>query len=184
MAGFSVTNGAIQLDFNTTNHLNGWSSPASNGSRPVVQEYLQYVERKALLDFNVCDGTNVYTFVPQLEHTMVLTPKARAGRGVSSMMMMSLVLRWSPPQSLQVVLWSGRWCRVSTLLVIQHVCKPYLHMVLPLSLSSPPPSSLSSPLFLLLPSSLLPLLPSCSLLLLPLPLSISISTVQLDSSNL
>ena len=62
------------------------------------------------------------------------------------MMMMSLVLRWSPPQSLPVVLWSGRWCRVSTLLVIQHVCKPYLHMVLPLSLSSPSSSSsLSSP---------------------------------------
>ena len=36
------------------------------------------------MDFNVCDGTNVYTFVPQLENTLVLTPKASEGRGVCS----------------------------------------------------------------------------------------------------
>eukprot|EP00731_Ephydatia_muelleri_P009267 Em0004g1605a len=71
---FSISNGAIELNFNATNHLVGWSSPASNGSHSVEQEYIQYVERKADLDFNVCDSTNVYTYVPQLEDTLVLTP--------------------------------------------------------------------------------------------------------------
>ncbi|KAL5497387.1 hypothetical protein EMCRGX_G013852 [Ephydatia muelleri] len=75
LAQFSISNGAIELNFNATNHLVGWSSPTSNGSHSVEQEYIQYVERKAFLDFNVCDGTNVYTFVPQLEDTLVLTPK-------------------------------------------------------------------------------------------------------------
>lgn len=63
-AGFTLDNDALQLHFNASNHLTAWSVRASNTTHSIDYNYVQYFEKKGLNPLSVCDGTNVYTFVP------------------------------------------------------------------------------------------------------------------------
>lgn len=60
--------------FNTTGHLVKWTSLSTRDVHTLEQQYVQEVEKEGLDEFNVCDGTNVYTFVPD-DGSTVLTPK-------------------------------------------------------------------------------------------------------------
>jgi len=60
-----LNNGVIELKFDDNNKLVGWAGGNStNIPHSIQHSYLQYVERKGKDQINVCDGTNVYTFVP------------------------------------------------------------------------------------------------------------------------
>ncbi len=73
VSGFSLSNGVQKLTFDANNHLYSWSSVAGSAHR-VNHSYVQYRERKGILEVTVCDGSNVYTFVPD-QGRYVLTPE-------------------------------------------------------------------------------------------------------------
>ena len=74
-AGFSLSNGAVKLSFNTSNHITSWTHLDSSETHIVEQTYTQYKERRGFfIDLGVCDGTNVYTYVPD-EGRTPLTPE-------------------------------------------------------------------------------------------------------------
>jgi len=67
----------IELKFDDSNKLVGWAVGNSSNPHSIQHSYLQYVEKKGdILErgINVCDGTNVYTFVPDNGRN-TLTPK-------------------------------------------------------------------------------------------------------------
>ncbi len=72
VSGFSLSNGPLKMVFDSSNHLSSWS--ASGPTHSINHSYVQYVERKGSLEINVCDGSNVYTFVPD-EGRKILTPE-------------------------------------------------------------------------------------------------------------
>jgi hypothetical protein len=61
-----MDNGVIQLSFDEYNHLIGWKNFLTNESFTTSLNFTQYFEKEASDDFphSVCDGSNVYTFVP------------------------------------------------------------------------------------------------------------------------
>ena len=69
-----LSNGYLKLLFNESGHLASWSDLRTGVTYALQQEYLQEVEKGTLNVLNVCDGTNVYTFVPDYGSS-VLTPK-------------------------------------------------------------------------------------------------------------
>ena len=78
LSGFALNNGVIELKFDDSNKLVGWAvGNSSDNPHSIQHSYLQYVEKKGdILErgINVCDGTNVYTFVPDNGRN-TLTPK-------------------------------------------------------------------------------------------------------------
>ena len=62
----TVDNGAIQLEFNANNQLENWKNLQKNQSTKFSLNYTQYFETNTTKDLphSVCDGSNVYTFVP------------------------------------------------------------------------------------------------------------------------
>ena len=70
----NLSNGALKLSFDEAGQLTGWTNQHSGAEYTVQQEFLQEAEKENLNEFNVCDGTNVYTFVPD-DGSKVLTPK-------------------------------------------------------------------------------------------------------------
>ena len=86
LSGFMLNNGVIELKFDDSNKLVGWArGNSSNKPHSIQHSYLQYVERKGKDQINVCDGTNVYTFVPD-NGTNTLTPKVKKGLRVPLLM--------------------------------------------------------------------------------------------------
>ena len=78
----TISNGAIQLMFNTTGHLVKWTSLNSGVVHTLEQQYVQEFEKAGLDELNVCDGTNVYTFVPD-DGSTVLTPKVHTYNSIA-----------------------------------------------------------------------------------------------------
>lgn len=73
LAGFALSNGVLELNFNGSNKLVGWGK--GNETHSVQHSYVQYVEKAGtLFRLNPCDGTNVYTFVPDVGRN-TLTPE-------------------------------------------------------------------------------------------------------------
>ena len=72
--GVEISNRDLRLEFNGTGHLVSWSDLRAGVSHSLSHLYLQEAEKEDLNEENVCDGTNVYTFVPD-RGTTVLTPK-------------------------------------------------------------------------------------------------------------
>ena len=73
LAGFALSNGVLELNFNGRNKLVGWGK--GNETHSVQHSYVQYVEKAGtLFHLNPCDGTNVYTFVPDVGRN-TLTPE-------------------------------------------------------------------------------------------------------------
>ena len=70
----NLSNGAIKLTFNESGHLSSWTNLHSGDVYPLGQDYVQEVEKVSLDEANVCDSSNVYTFVPD-DGSSVLTPK-------------------------------------------------------------------------------------------------------------
>ena len=69
-----ISNRDLRLEFNDTGHLSTWTDLRTGVSHHLSHLYLQEAEKEGLDEENVCDGTNVYTFVPDSGRT-VLTPK-------------------------------------------------------------------------------------------------------------
>ena len=75
LSGFTLSNGVMELKFDDSNKLVGWAG--GNDSHSIQHSYMQYVEKKGDVlerSINVCDGTNVYTFVPD-DGRNTLSPK-------------------------------------------------------------------------------------------------------------
>ena len=70
----AISNGVIQLTFNSTGHLSNWTHLPTGKVHRLEQQYMQMHERAGLDEENVCDGTNVYTYVPD-DGSSGLTPK-------------------------------------------------------------------------------------------------------------
>ena len=62
----TINNGVIQLDFDSYNHLALWRNLLTNKSFKLSLDFTQYleIEGSKILPLSVCDGSNVYTFVP------------------------------------------------------------------------------------------------------------------------
>ena len=62
----TINNGVIQLDFDSYNHLALWRNLKTNTSFNMSLDFTQYleIEGSKTLPLSVCDGSNVYTFVP------------------------------------------------------------------------------------------------------------------------
>ena len=71
-----ISNKALRLQFNSSGHLVSWSDLTTGTTHQLNHQFIQEAERENLDEWNVCDGTNVYTFVPDNGAT-VLTPKVR-----------------------------------------------------------------------------------------------------------
>ena len=80
-----ITNKALRLQFNESGHLSSWTDLSSSVTHPLQHSYLQEAERENLNEENVCDGTNVYTFVPD-DGSTVLTPKVNCEHTISHSM--------------------------------------------------------------------------------------------------
>ena len=72
--GVEISNRDLRLEFNDTGHLSTWTDLRTGASHHLNHLYLQEAEKEGLNEENVCDGTNVYTFVPD-SGSIVLTPK-------------------------------------------------------------------------------------------------------------
>ena len=70
----AIGNGVIQLAFNSTGHLSNWTHVPTGKVHRLEQQYVQRHEKAGLDEENVCDGTNVYTYVPD-DGSSVLSPK-------------------------------------------------------------------------------------------------------------
>lgn len=62
----TLNNGVISLSFDAYNRLNAWSNSINKNDMKVSVNFVEYFEKKApnFVPHSVCDGTNVYTFVP------------------------------------------------------------------------------------------------------------------------
>ena len=71
VSGFSISNGAVKLTFNSTNHLSSWTELRE--THTIHHDHMQYLEelRTRIGD---CDGTNIYVFRPNNGRN-ILTPK-------------------------------------------------------------------------------------------------------------
>ena len=69
-----LSNKDLKLVFNGSGHLASWTELRSGATHSVQHNYLQRAEKESVNEWNVCDGTNVYTFVPD-EGVTQLTPK-------------------------------------------------------------------------------------------------------------
>lgn len=68
-----LSNKDLKLLFNESGHLSSWTDLQSGVKHSVQHDYLQRAEKESVNEWNVCDGTNVYTFVPDKGVTQ-LTP--------------------------------------------------------------------------------------------------------------
>ena len=72
-----LSNKALKLSFNESGHLTSWTDLRSGTTHALQHQYLQAAEKASLEDeVNVCEGTNVYTFVPD-DGITGLTPEVR-----------------------------------------------------------------------------------------------------------
>ena len=69
-----LNNGNLKLSFNESGHLVSWTDLSSGVTYSLQHDYLQEIEKENLNEVNVCDGTNVYTFVPD-DGNKLLTPE-------------------------------------------------------------------------------------------------------------
>ena len=62
----TLNNGIISLSFDAYNQLNAWSNSINEDNMKISVNFVEYFEKKApsFVPHSVCDGTNVYTFVP------------------------------------------------------------------------------------------------------------------------
>ncbi|XP_019863647.1 PREDICTED: epididymis-specific alpha-mannosidase-like isoform X2 [Amphimedon queenslandica] len=62
----TLNNGVISLSFDAYNRLSEWSNSISKDDMEISVNFVEYFEKKApsFVPHSVCDGTNVYTFVP------------------------------------------------------------------------------------------------------------------------
>ena len=74
MSGFSISNGAVKLTFNSTNHLSSWTE--LHETHTIHHDHMQYLEEVGTFIVNDCDGSNVYVFLPDKGRN-ILTPKVR-----------------------------------------------------------------------------------------------------------
>lgn len=69
-----LSNKELRLLFNESGHLTSWTNLRTGVTHSMQHDYLQRVEKGSVNEWNVCDGTNVYTFVPD-DGVNQLTPK-------------------------------------------------------------------------------------------------------------
>lgn len=74
--GFVLDNGVIQLSFGSNNQLASWKNTKTGDSMDISIGFEQYLEKKApsFIPHSVCDGTNVYTFVPDEGSQILIDP--------------------------------------------------------------------------------------------------------------
>ena len=61
----NLNNGFIELGFDDYNQLASWKSLQRNELTKMSLDFTQYLEKEStLLPHSVCDGSNVYTFIP------------------------------------------------------------------------------------------------------------------------
>ena len=83
-----ISNKALRLVFNESGHLATWTDLQTGAVHSLDHQYLQTAEKRGLDEENVCDGSTVYTFVPD-RGTTVLTPKVKSVTSVRQSSMYS-----------------------------------------------------------------------------------------------